>query len=166
MLKSTNPRTLLAGSGARILIVDNDEAFAKFFKIHLSRFFSDVFVTGNPKDALTWFENEPFDLVIIDVNLPRIGGFSLARRIRKTVKDVSIIFTTTFELNEDQKSKIDDNDAVLVKPFTMKEFHSCVKKGLNEKLRNWNPSGETSAEAEQFLEEKKGSKSKEKQKSA
>lgn len=153
MQKSTNPRTVLAASGARILVVDNDEAFAKFFKIHLSRYFSDVFVTGNPREALSWFETNPFDLVITDLNLPRIDGFSFAKRLRKINKKVSIILTSNFVLTPFQQSKIEKNDGFLIKPFNMNEFHICVRKGLNEKLCNSKLTEEMRAEAGAFLEE-------------
>ena len=132
---STNNRTKIPNfdSETRILIVDGDEIFAKFFKIHLNKYFSKVFVTGSSKEALQLFEASPFDLVITDVNLPRIDGSSLVKRIRKLNGTTPFIFMTDSILTDGQKEKLGDCAALLPKPFTLKQLHTCLRQGLVEK---------------------------------
>ena len=136
MTKFTDSRTRVEGYDAetRILVVDGDEDFAKFFKIHLNKYFSKVFVTGNPKEALTWFETNPFDLVISEVNLPRLDGFGLVKKIRKLDKKVPVILMTALNHTSVQREKMEECDGFLNKPFTMKEFHNCLKHGLDKKV--------------------------------
>src|SRR3954468_19521113 len=79
---------------SRILIVDSDEVLAKFFKIHLNKFFSKVFVTGNAREALEWFKKEAFDLVITETTLPRASSQQFVKRLRKMDSRVPIILMT------------------------------------------------------------------------
>ncbi len=119
---------------SRILIVDNDEIIAKFFKIHLNKFFSKVFVTSSAKDAIEMFRKEAFDLIISESNLPRVSGHHFVRRIRKMDAKVPIILMTGLNLDQGQSESL-EADGLLRKPFTIEDFHDCLRQGLLEKDR-------------------------------
>lgn len=75
------------------------------------------------KAALEAFKKEPFDLCILDVMLPEMDGFELAKAIRERDKNVPIIFLTAKTLKEDKiagfKTGADD---YMTKPFSIEEL--------------------------------------------
>jgi DNA-binding response OmpR family regulator len=73
--------------------------------------------------GLAAYQNDKFDLCLIDVMLPRKDGFTLAREIRKNNQDLPIIFLTAKSLKEDRIAgfKIGGDDYI-TKPFSMEEL--------------------------------------------
>jgi DNA-binding response OmpR family regulator len=73
--------------------------------------------------ALDLFTHGQFDLCIFDVMMPKRDGFSLAREVRMTGRDVPIIFLTAKSMKEDtiQGFKVGADDYV-TKPFSMEEL--------------------------------------------
>ena len=62
----------------------------------------DTVFCDNGEDAYELFKTEYFDLIILDVMLPKKDGFTIAKDIRKTNKDVPIVFLTAKNLKEDR----------------------------------------------------------------
>jgi DNA-binding response OmpR family regulator len=85
-----------------------------------------VVCSDNGKNALDLFNNNIFDLCILDVMLPEMDGFDLAKNIRSKNKQVPIIFLTARSLQEDRIEGLKlGGDDYLTKPFDMDEL--CLK---------------------------------------
>ncbi len=140
----------------KILVVDSDENFTKFFKIHLGKYFSKVIVTNNSKEALNYFKENLFDVIIVDVGIiqKNCDCFTLVSKIRKLNKNISIIFMTGFDLNESQKSRINAADGLLKKPFSMEDFHECLKQAIEKRTRLSGVGAENSSDAYELFEKK------------
>jgi DNA-binding response OmpR family regulator len=116
----------------RILLVEDEPnmAFSLQFNLQLEGF--DVVPAVDGLIAITKFENEgPFDLIILDVMLPEIDGFEVARRIRLKDDQTHILMLTALA-KEDNRIKgfeagIDD---YITKPFHLKELVLRVKRML------------------------------------
>src|SRR5918995_1174874 len=77
----------------RILAVEDDERIRTAVKLALEDEGWTVAEAANGEDALTTFQQEPADVVLIDIMLPGIDGFEVCRSIRRT-SDVPIVMVT------------------------------------------------------------------------
>ena len=110
-----------------ILIVDDDEAILQLVSIHLSQ--AGYFVTKamHAEEALNHLENEQFHLAIIDVMLPGMDGFQLARILTQDY-DIPVILLTAKGQIEDKEIGFQQGiDDYIVKPFETKELLFRVK---------------------------------------
>jgi DNA-binding response OmpR family regulator len=88
-------------SNKRILLVEDDPNFGIVLKDYLSISNYDVTHAKDGIEGLIEFKNNDYDLCILDVMMPRKDGFSLAVDIRKTNKEIPIIFLTAKTMKED-----------------------------------------------------------------
>lgn len=102
----------------KILLVEDDPNFGSVLKDYLIIYDYDVVLGRNGVEGFEKFKKEKFDACILDVMMPYKDGFTLAREIRETDKEIPIIFLTAKTLKEDllkgYKSGADD---YLTKPF-------------------------------------------------
>lgn len=105
-------------SNKKILLVEDDPNFGIVLKDYLTLSKFDVTHAKDGLEGLIEFKNNDFDLCILDVMMPRKDGFSLAEDIRKTNKEIPIIFLTAKSMKEDilKGYKVGADD-YLNKPF-------------------------------------------------
>ena len=107
----------------RILLVEDDEILLDLISEYLSENGYDVTTSNNAKDALDLAYEQNFDLLILDVKLPKGDGFSLLSSLRELGVSAPSIFTTSLntidDLEKGYKSGCDD---YLKKPFELKEL--------------------------------------------
>jgi two-component system, OmpR family, response regulator len=85
----------------KILLVEDDPNFGSILKSYLELNDFEVVLKTDGKQGLSAFRDFPFDLGILDVMMPEMDGFTLAREIRKTDGEISLIFLTAKTLKED-----------------------------------------------------------------
>ncbi len=81
-----------------VMIVEDEEHILKFMNKKLSAF-EDFQVKGTfstPEEALAAFDNIQPEVVFLDIEMPRINGIELARRLLEKKQDIHIIFTTAY----------------------------------------------------------------------
>lgn len=108
---------------ARILYVEDDLYLSYVTKdnLELKGYIVDYFDDG--ASALNAFLEIKFDLCILDVMLPKMDGFTLAKRIREKNKEIPIIFLTAKSLKEDKiKGLKIGADDYIIKPFSIEEL--------------------------------------------
>jgi DNA-binding response OmpR family regulator len=121
----------------RILLVEDDLNFGAVLKSYLElNDFELIWVSDGAK-AGEVFRQDKFNLVLLDVMLPNIDGFSIAREIRASDKHVPIIFITAKTLREDivmgYKTGADD---YITKPFDSEILLYKIKAVLNRHNHN------------------------------
>lgn len=105
-------------SNKKILLVEDDPNFGIVLKDYLAISNYDVTHAKDGLEGLIEFKNNDYDLCILDVMMPKKDGFSLAEDIRKTNKDIPIIFLTAKTMKEDiLKGYQVGADDYLNKPF-------------------------------------------------
>lgn len=112
----------------RILYVEDDETLQFITKDNLER--EGFLVEPSFDGASAWelFQSERPDICVLDVNLPRMDGFTLARRIRELDQEVPILFVTAKSLKEDKlEGLLLGGDDYLVKPFSIEELILKIK---------------------------------------
>lgn len=113
---------------AKILLVEDDEALRFIVKDNLEQNNFDVDVAENGKTALDLFRETSYDLIILDVMLPKIDGFQVAQNIRQNNQHVPIIFLTARSMTEDKiKGLTIGADDYIPKPFSMEELLLKIK---------------------------------------
>mgnify|MGYP002538756178 CR=1 FL=1 len=123
----------------RILLVEDDLSLINglSFAIKKQGYLLDVAHTINETDNL--WENEKYDLIILDVTLPDGSGFDICRRIRKNSK-VPIMFLTAMDEETDIIMGLDiGGDDYITKPFKLAVFLSRVN-ALLRRSENFNQS--------------------------
>ncbi|HAS44822.1 MAG TPA: DNA-binding response regulator [Microscillaceae bacterium] len=107
---------------AKILFVEDDASLAMVTKDSLELRNYAVTHCENGQIALEVFQNQAFDLCLLDVMLPVMDGFTLAEHIRQINQQVPIIFLTAKSLQEDKIAGLKlGADDYLTKPFSMEE---------------------------------------------
>jgi len=128
----------------RILLVEDDSALRFIVKDNLeqNRYLVDVAEDGH--QALEFFGTQSYAIVILDVMLPRLDGFSVAREIRKSNDQIPIIFLTARSMTEDKIVGLTlGGDDYITKPFSMEELLLKMKvflKRSNNYLAGQQPS--------------------------
>jgi DNA-binding response OmpR family regulator len=129
---------------ARILLVDDEESIQSLLSYPLSKDGYEVVQAADGREALDRFEEEPFDLVVLDVMLPRIDGFEVCRRLRsKSAVPIIILSAKSEEIDKVVGLELGADDYI-TKPFSIREFSSRVKAALRraEMSRTVQESGE------------------------
>ncbi|GAB4331836.1 MAG: response regulator transcription factor [Bacteroidales bacterium] len=111
-----------------LLLVEDDPNLSFVIRDYLEMLEYDITHSTDGEDGLKTFLKGAFDLVILDVMLPKKDGFTVAEEIRKINHSVPIIFLTARSLNEDRirgfKSGCDD---YITKPFNTEELSLRIK---------------------------------------
>jgi two-component system OmpR family response regulator len=104
----------------RLLLAEDDLNLGKILKPYLEAKNFEVELYTNGQDALMAFQKNEFDLVVLDVMMPVMDGFTAADNIRKTDKNIPIIFLTAKSLEEDKLKGFGIGaDDYITKPFNM-----------------------------------------------
>jgi two-component system, OmpR family, response regulator len=112
----------------RVLVVDDEPSIvdAVATSLRYEGFEVDVAVTG--RDALSLAQDDPPDLVILDVMLPGLDGLEVTRRLRADGVDVPILFVTARDTLDDKLAGLTiGGDDYVTKPFALAEVIARVK---------------------------------------
>jgi len=108
---------------AHLLYVEDDATLSFVTRDNLSLQGYKITHCEDGEAALEVIKNEKFDLCILDVMLPHIDGYTLAKEIRKIDIDVPIIFLTAKSLKEDKIHGLKlGADDYITKPFSIEEL--------------------------------------------
>ena len=113
----------MKANGAKILYVEDDTNLGFVTTDNLDQHGYNAVYCKDGKTALEKFKKEKFDLCILDVMLPEIDGFTIAKTIREQNSSIPIIFLTAKTMKEDKiagfKTGADD---YITKPFSIEEL--------------------------------------------
>ncbi|MFC5044330.1 response regulator transcription factor [Aquimarina hainanensis] len=102
----------------QVLLAEDDSSFGMLMKSYLELHEYEVTLAPDGVQAITAITNKKFDLCILDVNMPRKDGFTLAEEIKKRYPGIPFIFLTAKALKEDQLRGYQIGaDDYLIKPF-------------------------------------------------
>ncbi len=111
----------------KILVVDDEENIVEFLKTTLSKEGYDVIEAYSGEEAIEKVSSLSPDLVLLDVMLPGIDGFEVAKRLRQ-FSDVPIIMLTARDEDMDKIIGLEMGaDDYVVKPFNPKELIARIK---------------------------------------
>lgn len=115
---------------SRILLVDDEQTILTLLSFPLRKDGYEVVQASNGSDALLRFDESAFDLVVLDVMMPKLDGLEVCRRLRAK-SSVPIIMLTAKSEEIDKVLGLElGADDYITKPFSMHEFRSRVKAAL------------------------------------
>jgi DNA-binding response OmpR family regulator len=85
----------------RILLVDDEPDNCTLFRIALEDSGFEVHTYNNPIDALASFKPSFYELLLVDINMPKMNGFGLCTKILEVDLDVKICFITAGDIHID-----------------------------------------------------------------
>lgn len=126
----------------KILLVEDEKKIAESLKKGLTEQHYHVEVAYDGIIGKKIFETFPFDLIILDINLPGMNGYDLCREIRKKSEQIPVIMLTALSATDDKIEGFDAGaDDYIVKPFDFKELLVRIRallKRINQNMPTGN----------------------------
>ena len=121
-------------TSAKILVVDDEPQVRRVMRTTLTAEGYTISESRNGEEALESFRSQPPDIILLDVNMPGMGGLEACRQIRKN-SDVPIIMLTVRNAERDKVLALDAGaDDYVVKPFGMQELLARIRAALRRTL--------------------------------
>jgi two-component system KDP operon response regulator KdpE len=117
-------------NNARILVVDDEPQIRRVMRVMLTEKGYAVTDARSGEEALEKLRTERQDLILLDMNMPGMGGLEACRRIRAT-SEVAIIMLTVHDLEADKVQALDAGaDDFVTKPFKTQELLARIRAAL------------------------------------
>jgi two-component system, chemotaxis family, chemotaxis protein CheY len=120
---------------ARILVVDDSSLVRRYYRTILEKAGFGVEQAINGIEAMERILSQPFDLVIVDINMPRMDGFTFLRSLRRGPNEVAsvpaLVVSTEAEMRDIAEARAYGANFYLVKPVSEVELvrHASVLTG-------------------------------------
>lgn len=111
----------------RVLIADDEKEIRDLLKKYLEKEFYKVDVAGNGEEALHLFDDNKYNLIILDIMMPKVDGIEVCRRLRnKTNVPILMLTAKDHEVDKILGLSIGADDYI-TKPFSINEVVARVK---------------------------------------
>jgi DNA-binding response OmpR family regulator len=111
-----------------ILLAEDDENLGTLLNTFLKNKGYNVDLARNGKSALEKFNDGNYDFLVLDVMMPEVDGFTVAKEVREVDKNVPILFLTAKSMKEDKLQGFAIGaDDYLTKPFSMEELVARIE---------------------------------------
>lgn len=118
----------------RILIVDDDPDVCEYLRKFLVADDYEVLTLTDPASALAELKRNTYQIIILDLKMPRISGEELLREIREVDNDICIIIYTGYptvdSAVETMKHHVFD---YIRKPFNVEDFRTVIRRAIQDK---------------------------------
>ena len=131
-----NPLDFNTGLRLKILIADSDSSIRQILKTRLSLQGYTILTANNGKEALTIFNNERPDFIILDVMLSNLDGYKICTELRKVSEVPIILLTALNDVNERVIGLELGADDYLIKPFAIQELEARIRSILRRVYKN------------------------------
>lgn len=112
----------------KILVVDDEDAVRRALKATLTAFRFSVQDAASGEDALRATRNTPFDAVLLDLNMPGIGGMKTCAELRRVTPALPILMLTVRDNQDDVVRALDAGaDDYITKPFHIRELTARLR---------------------------------------
>jgi len=117
----------MAQQAPRILLVDDEQSVQKLLAYPLRKDGYDVTCAFDGEEALARLRDSSYDLIVLDLMLPKVDGFEVCRQVRATSSTPIIMLTARVEEIDKVLGLELGADDYITKPFSLREFRSRVK---------------------------------------
>src|SRR5258708_2276854 len=112
----------------KVLIVDDESAIRRALHNTLHGMGFDVDDAASGEAALDLVREAEYDVVLLDINMPGIGGIRACREIRKSLPRLAILMLTVRDREEDKVTALDAGaDDYITKPFNIRELAARIR---------------------------------------
>jgi two-component system, OmpR family, KDP operon response regulator KdpE len=118
-------------SQGRVLIVEDDTALRRSLRTTLDVIGFDIGEAGNGEDGLTRLRMVDYEAVLLDINMPGIGGIETCRRIRRAYTKLPILMLTVRDSEDDKVEALEAGaDDYVTKPFQTRELVARIRAAI------------------------------------
>ncbi|HZB88485.1 MAG TPA: response regulator transcription factor [Terracidiphilus sp.] len=112
----------------RVLVVDDETAIRRALRPPLTELGFQVHEASRGEEALQLLQSTPVDVVLLDVNMPGIGGIETLRRIRTAAPRLPVLMVTVRDSEEEKVEALElGADDYVTKPFSMRELIARIR---------------------------------------
>ncbi len=127
-----NETQLISLTGRRILLAEDNLDIQQLISTYILKTGAGVFLADNGKAAVKMAASEDFDLILMDIQMPIMGGLEAITRLRKEgIKTPIIVITANAMKNDKDKCMAIGASDYMTKPIDLKHFYSLLKKHLD-----------------------------------
>ncbi len=110
-----------------ILVAEDEESNFRLIEIILQKKKANITWVTNGEDAVEACKSKSFDLVIMDIKMPKMNGLIATKKIKKFKKELPVVAVTAYAREEEQEeSRLAGCDDIVVKPINMEELLSTL----------------------------------------
>ena len=112
----------------KVLVIEDDKSIADLLEIHLKDLNCEVKTNLDGSEGLKTAISEPFDLIVLDLMLPKVGGLEICKEVRRKDIYTPILMLTAKSEEMDKVLGLEVGaDDYLTKPFSIREFIARAK---------------------------------------
>jgi DNA-binding response OmpR family regulator len=116
-----------------ILVVDDEDALRTVLSSELTNEGYDVRTAGDGDEAITELDKAKYDLVLLDIKMPRMNGFEVLKYIREKHGKTKVVMLTGFaDLKNAIESKKLGADDFVSKPYDLVDLLTTIERVLSE----------------------------------
>jgi len=121
----------VSDSPGKLLIVEDDSALRRSLRTTLEALGFEVGEAVSGEEALTLASMSRYETVVLDVNMPGMGGIETCRRIRRSFTRLPILFLTVRDSEDDKVNALDAGaDDYITKPFQIRELTARIRSAI------------------------------------
>lgn len=118
---------------SRVLIVDDEDALRTILSSELASAGYEVATASDGEEGITEVKNRKFDLVLLDIKMPKLDGFEVLKFIKKEHPAVKVIMLTGFaDLKNAIESKKYGAEDFVSKPYDLVDLLTTIERVLSE----------------------------------
>ena len=114
----------------RVLLVDDERDLVSALAERLAFRNIEAKYATNGEDAMALSAAEDFDVAVLDVKMPRLGGIELSRKLRETKPGLKVVFLTGHGSEADFLAGCDHGDSYLIKPVRIEDLIAAITKAV------------------------------------
>jgi two-component system response regulator PilR (NtrC family) len=117
---------------AKILVADDELSMREFLKILLTKEGHEVICAADGEEALAFFQSHPFDLLISDIKMGKVGGLELLGKVKESRPNLAVVMITAYGSPEDAIAAMKAGAYdYLTKPFKVEEIKTVIRNALS-----------------------------------
>jgi DNA-binding NtrC family response regulator len=118
---------------SRILVVDDEEALRSVLSSELLSGGYEVMTASDGDEAITMVQKNKYDLVLLDIKMPKVDGFEVLKFIKNNAPTVRVIMLTGFaDLKNAIESKKHGAEDFVSKPYDLVDLLTTIERVLSE----------------------------------
>ena len=112
-----------------VLFVDDEETIRKNYTLFLEQVFQNVYQASDGEEAYRLYMEHKPDIVIVDINLPKMNGLELLQKIKSHKLDTKAVVMSAHTDTEQQLHRYGlEGITCMIKPVSRKMFHTTLQK--------------------------------------
>lgn len=131
----------MSSSQGTVLLVEDDTSIRRGLRATLTALQFEISEASSGEEALMRLKMADYDAVLMDLNMPGIGGVEACRRARREFPQISILVVTVRDSEEDKVEALDAGaDDYVTKPFQIRELAARIRAAVRRRRTPTNSS--------------------------